>query len=106
MLSALAVTCYTSAFLLAPARAGRHPYLLWTSLAVALGAGVDAVAGLTETRVEADEERGALNGEEVREKVLRGRGVEAGKAGVFGVAFLMGVVGIWGDGGVVRRAVV
>lgn len=56
--------------------------------------------------MEADEERGELNGEEVKEGVKRVRAVEAAKAGVWGVAFLMGVVGIWGDGVVVRRAVV
>jgi len=68
---------------------------------------VDVVASLTEkATVEADEERGGLNGEDVREKVVRGRGVEAGKAGVWGIAFLMGVVGIWGDGAVARRALV
>lgn len=74
---------------------------------MALGAGVDVVAALMGKGVkdEADVEMGDVNGEVVREGVERGRVVEGWKGGVWGVAFLMGVVGIWGDGSsvVVRR---
>ena len=45
-----------------------------------------------------DVEKGEVNGEEVREKVEGLRRVEGYRAVVEGVAFLVGVVGIWGDG--------
>jgi autophagy-related protein 33 len=39
-----------------------------------------------------------LNGEQVRQKVERLQVLESVRAGVTGVAFAMGVVGLWGDG--------
>ena len=40
----------------------------------------------------------AVNGEVVRRGVERGRVVEAFRAGLWGFGFVMGIVGIWGDG--------
>ena len=39
-----------------------------------------------------------VNGEQVRGAVERFRKAEAWRTGVAGVAFAMGVIGIWGDG--------
>lgn len=47
-----------------------------------------------------------FNGEEVRRSMENWRFTEAVRAGVTGLAFFMGVVGIWGDGTGVRQAVV
>lgn len=98
-----------SAFFLSPHRA-RHPYLMYTALlAVLSGPGVDfAIAsttkegswstlttGISEFDVEREED---VNGEQVRQAVEGMRFVEGIRAGVAGVAFAMGVIGIWGDG--------
>jgi autophagy-related protein 33 len=94
-----------SAYLLSPRRF-RHPYLLYTSLftfasgpAVDLAIGVgqkDAMNGVEEVDLEAQGEE--VNGEQVRQKVERLQVVESVRAGVTGLAFAMGVVGLWGDG--------
>jgi len=39
-----------------------------------------------------------VNGEVVRKGVERGRMAESVRAGIWGLAFTMGVVGLWGDG--------
>lgn len=39
-----------------------------------------------------------VNGEVVRRGVERGRVVEAVRTGIWGLAFTMSVVGLWGDG--------
>lgn len=44
------------------------------------------------------DEQEAINGEIVRRGVERGRKVEAARTGIWGIAFTMGVVGLWGDG--------
>lgn len=44
------------------------------------------------------EEQEAVNGEIVRRGVERGRKVEAVRTGIWGFAFMLGVVGIWGEG--------
>lgn len=46
--------------------------------------------------------KGGVNGEGVRSAIERFAVVEGWKRGVTGLAFLMGVVGIWGDGVGVR----
>jgi autophagy-related protein 33 len=40
----------------------------------------------------------AMNGEVVRRGVERGQAVEAFRTGFWGLGFMMGIVGIWGDG--------
>ncbi|GAB7360328.1 hypothetical protein MBLNU230_g8082t1 [Neophaeotheca triangularis] len=100
-LSTLATTSLALAFYLSPARA-RHPYLLWTS-AVAAGSGVMGIFQSTfkqEGRVFEVEGRGLgeVNGEEV-ERYARGLQLgEFARCAVSGVGFVMGVVGVWGDG--------
>jgi len=97
-LSALSTTTLVLAYALAPRR-GRHPYLLWTALTVALSGGVDFALRHDEEQLRSTEEgEGALNGEMVRRSVERFRVAQAVRAGVAGVGFLMSVVGIWGDG--------
>jgi hypothetical protein len=45
-----------------------------------------------------DDVESGVNGEMVRRGVERGRAVEAFRTGFWGLGFVMGVVGIWGDG--------
>jgi autophagy-related protein 33 len=118
ILSTLAISALTFAFVFSPPP-GRHPYLLWTSLACGAGfiPGVNRfmrqvsgekedevpVVGMEESGVivgsssdSGDEE--AVNGELVRRGVERGRNVEAVRTGIWGLAFTLGVLGLWGDG--------
>ncbi|KAK0659513.1 hypothetical protein DIS24_g3975 [Lasiodiplodia hormozganensis] len=115
LLTATAVSTLSLAFILSPPRA-RHPYLLWTSLvAAAGGAGVDYAMrrqnGDSETgapddngsanaeRSWVDLEKGEdVNGEMVRNGVERFRIAEGARAAINGLAFTLGVIGIWGDG--------
>jgi len=85
-----------SAYLLSPRRL-RHPYLLYTSL-LALLSGPAVDYALAKDRPRGMEAEQDVNGEQVRQEVERMRVVEGVRAGVAGVAFAMGVVGIWGDG--------
>lgn len=93
-----------SAYLLSPPRF-RHPYLLYTSIFTFVsGPGVDyAVAlkeGTNERRAALDLEAQGddVNGEQVRQQVERMRFAEGVRTVVGGVAFAMGVIGVWGDG--------
>ncbi|KAI9676186.1 MAG: hypothetical protein M1817_000931 [Caeruleum heppii] len=110
-LSLVSGTSLVLAYWLSPRRA-RHPYLLWTSLTVALGAAGDLWSARQQRlravrRGRGDEEfdgSGAgtgrdapVNGEEVRNAM---EGFQVGQmawAGVSGLGFVMSVVGIWGD---------
>jgi len=98
-LSALATTTLVLAYALAPRR-GRHPYLLWTALTVALSGGVDFALRLDEEQLRRTEEGegGGVNGEMVRKGMERFRVAQAVRAAVAGCGFVMSVVGIWGDG--------
>jgi autophagy-related protein 33 len=98
-----------AAYTLSP-RAARHPYLFYTSvLALASGSGVDFALAAQDKRqggsgsrtsiAELNVERAEdLNGEQVRQVVEGMRYTEGVRAVVSGLAFAMGVVGIWGDG--------
>ncbi|QDS74730.1 hypothetical protein FKW77_000890 [Venturia effusa] len=120
ILSAVAITTLCTAFALSSPRR-RHPYLLWTSIVCAAGfvPGVNRfvrngvsqeeevdIKGMEESGVivgsngssESGEEQETVNGEIVRRGVERGRKVEAVRTGIWGLAFLLGVVGIWGEG--------
>ena len=129
-LLAVSVTSYSLAFALSPPRGGRHPYLLWTSLVATIGWGtaqylvknndaellqsvaaakdpdeesyIDAAGSSSTSDLGAITE---LNGEEVRKAMENWRFTEVVRGGVTGLAFFMGVVGIWGDGTGVRQAV-
>ncbi|KAK7538542.1 uncharacterized protein J3D65DRAFT_332995 [Phyllosticta citribraziliensis] len=95
-LTATAVTSLSLAFILSPARS-RHPYLLWTSLVAAAGGAVDYALKRQEDalRESAGED---FNGETVRAGVDKFRIAEGARAVISGLAFTLGVVGIWGDG--------
>jgi len=45
-----------------------------------------------------EEEVGEVNGEQVEKKAREQQWIEFVRMGVSGVGFVMGVVGIWGDG--------
>jgi autophagy-related protein 33 len=100
------ITTFTlfSAYLLSPPRF-RHPYLLYTSIFTFVsGPGIDyAVSlkeGTNETRATLNLEAQGddVNGEQVRQQVERMQLTEGVRAVVGGLAFAMGVIGIWGDG--------
>lgn len=54
--------------------------------------------GSSSGKSESGDEMESVNGEMVRRGVERGRAVEAFRTGFWGLGFVMGVVGIWGDG--------
>ncbi|KAL9097461.1 MAG: hypothetical protein Q9165_000357 [Trypethelium subeluteriae] len=125
-LTALTSVSFFLAYALSPPT-GRHPYLLWVSLLTGAGSsaidyvfargerqyggemglgGVEGIAaragvGNDEDSEDYDREEEALeqevNGEQVRGAVERWRWAEGWRSGVVGTAFLMGIVGIWGD---------
>jgi autophagy-related protein 33 len=47
---------------------------------------------------DSEEDRESVNGEVVRRALERGKAVESVRASIWGLAFAMGVVGLWGDG--------
>jgi len=118
ILSTVAISALTFAFVFSPPRR-RHPYLLWTSLVCSAGLvpGVNklvrrmsgqvvqepammeesgVIVGASSSSDSGDED--IVNGEVVRKGVERGRMAESVRAGIWGLAFTMGVVGLWGDG--------
>ncbi|PVI06320.1 hypothetical protein DM02DRAFT_609889 [Periconia macrospinosa] len=92
-----------SAYLLSPSRF-RHPYLLYTSiLTFVSGPGVDLAVSLTAgkdalSNLELENQGDDVNGEQVRHAVERMKTTESARASVAGLAFAMGLVGLWGDG--------
>ncbi|KAL8856478.1 MAG: hypothetical protein Q9178_006948 [Gyalolechia marmorata] len=122
-LSTLSASALIMSYLLSPSRS-RHPYLLWATLATAVGWSPEARSKIRGRKAEqkasinthqrakdmrkegswtedeewiADEE-GNVNGEVVREG-MEGWKVRQGiKAGIWGVGWAMAVVGLWGDG--------
>lgn len=108
------------AYLLSPSHA-RHPYLLYATLATAVGWGNEAYSKIwgkagqkgvvnekrgksmrkegswTEDEEWVNEE-GNVNGEVVREGMEGWRVKQGIKAGIWGVGWVMAVVGMWGDG--------
>ncbi|KAF7513529.1 hypothetical protein GJ744_008823 [Endocarpon pusillum] len=105
------ITCYS----LAAAR-GKHPYLLWTALMAFLAGqgleyyynGLDRFPTLRRSAsseraarsyvMVTDEDEASVNGEKVEMEMSRERRVQAVRALISGLGFVMGVVGIWGDG--------
>ncbi|KAK5174785.1 uncharacterized protein LTR77_001868 [Saxophila tyrrhenica] len=100
-LSTVATLALASAYYLSPARL-RHPYLLWTSLAAAMSGGLNlAMDKRMKQRVvkgPEEEEISDVNGEQVEKRAREQQWIEFVRAGVSGVGFVMGVVGLWGDG--------
>ncbi|EOD46301.1 hypothetical protein GTA08_BOTSDO00546 [Neofusicoccum parvum] len=109
LLTATAVSSLSLAFILSPSRA-RHPYLLWTSLVAAAGSGVDYALRQHDDDLRDDssgngerswvdlEKGDDVNGEMVRNGVEKSRIAEGARAAISGLAFTLGVIGIWGDG--------
>ncbi|KAL8679049.1 MAG: hypothetical protein Q9186_004636 [Xanthomendoza sp. 1 TL-2023] len=120
VLSTLSASSLVMAYILSPSRA-RHPYLLWATLATAVGWGSEAYAkviGKAEQKGVVNDKRsknmrkegswtedeewvneeGNVNGEVVREGMEGWRVKQGIKAGIWGVGWFMAVVGMWGDG--------
>lgn len=110
------------AYFLSPKRS-RHPYLLWTSLAVGLSGVTDLLLRPTSVKTirtikerkpkrgvessyevlgdshsDISEEVEDFNGEEVRAEMEEFRFSQTVRTGISAVGFAMAVLGIWGDG--------
>ncbi|KAG8624708.1 hypothetical protein KVT40_007775 [Elsinoe batatas] len=122
-LGTLSLLAFQTAFFASPRRS-RHPYLLWTSL-LAFGSvaqdvyqigksviaggpstlrinkgGVEKenASGLGESQEWEDVSELGVNGEMVEKRVRKAQGREIRRAVVGGLAFALGVIGLWGDG--------
>lgn len=100
LLSTAASSSLVLAYILSPPRL-RHPYLLWSALTVGLGfwhealglwRGKPAEDGMEDWEVE------GVNGEVVRDGMEAWRERQVARSAVWGVGWMMTVVGIWGDG--------
>lgn len=114
LLSTIAASSLLVAYALSPPR-GRHPYLLWATLAVGLGFGqevVDLYWGIKQQEdtgnwaVEdflsgkgkaTDDTEQNLNGEALRDQMETWRASQKIRTGISGFGWAMTVVGIWGD---------
>ncbi|KAK3114948.1 hypothetical protein LTR53_006215 [Teratosphaeriaceae sp. CCFEE 6253] len=85
------------AFALSPPRI-RHPYLLWTSLIAASSGALNFAMDKSMRQWVVKDEVGEVNGEQVEKRAREQQWIEFVRTGVSGVGFVMGVVGIWGDG--------
>lgn len=100
ILSSLSFATLTTAFLLSPPRI-RHPYLLWTALVAGASGALTLRTDGTALRLwgkARDDTAVEVNGEQVEQQARERQGWEFVRAGLSGVGFAMGVVGIWGDG--------
>jgi len=96
-LSAISTLSLALAFYLSPPRV-RHPYLLWTSLVAASSGAMNLLMDKSMTERVVKDEVGEVNGEQVEKKAREQQWIEFVRMGVSGAGFVMGVVGIWGDG--------
>ncbi|KAK3058654.1 hypothetical protein LTR09_000219 [Extremus antarcticus] len=101
-LSTLSTLSLALAFYLSPSRV-RHPYLLWTALAASASGGLNlAMDKRLKRRVvkgaEDEEDMDDVNGEQVEKRAREQQWIEFVRTGVSGLGFVMGVVGLWGDG--------
>ncbi|EME45575.1 hypothetical protein DOTSEDRAFT_71321 [Dothistroma septosporum NZE10] len=96
-LSSISAASLFLAFYLSSSRV-RHPYLLWTGAVAAISGGLNLLMDSGTKHAVAIEDVGDVNGEEVERRARKQQMLEFARAGVAGVGFLMGVVGIWGDG--------
>ncbi|KAL8822984.1 MAG: hypothetical protein Q9191_006293 [Dirinaria sp. TL-2023a] len=102
-LSTLGTSSLLLAYLISPPR-GRHPYLLWATLATVAGFGSEIWGMLSKKKETEDEgmedwevEDGSVNGEVLREGMEKWRARMGWKAGIWGAAWAVAIVGIWGD---------
>ncbi|OQN98035.1 hypothetical protein B0A48_16342 [Cryoendolithus antarcticus] len=93
-LAAISTISLGLAYALSPSRV-RHPYLLWTGLTAAVSGGYKF---MRPTALIAELESEDVNGEQVERRAREQQWVEMVRGAVSGVGFVMGVVGIWGDG--------
>lgn len=114
LLSTIAASSLLVAYALSPPQ-GRHPYLLWATLAVGLGFSQEVVDLCRNTkqqedwgkwRVEdflsgkekaTDDTEQDLNGEALRDRMETWRVSQKIRTGISGFGWAMTVVGIWGD---------
>ena len=96
-LSTISTISLALAFYLSPSRV-RHPYLIWTSLFAAASGGLNLAMEKSMKERVIEDEVGDVNGEQVEKKARDQQWIEFVRTGVSGLGFVMGVVGIWGDG--------
>ncbi|KAK6335802.1 hypothetical protein TWF730_003179 [Orbilia blumenaviensis] len=100
-LTYIATLSLLTSYLFSPSHK-RHPYLLFTAMLPVLSSGYSYVvlapkATRMEQLLEVNGEKG-VNGEELRDGILEWEEASWGVTGFWGVGFMMGVIGIWGDG--------
>jgi autophagy-related protein 33 len=96
-LSTIASLSLALAFYLSPSRV-RHPYLLWTSLVAAASGGLNLAMDRRMKKPADELDVEEVNGEQVEKKARDQQWIEFVRTGVSGLGFVMGVVGLWGDG--------
>ncbi|KAF3940074.1 hypothetical protein ABW19_dt0210625 [Dactylella cylindrospora] len=99
-LTALTSLTILTSYLISPPHR-QHPYLVFISLLPIISLGYDFTVlrpqvGRMEELVRVNGEKG-VNGEELRDGMVEFERGSWGVTGLLGVAFGMGVVGIWGD---------
>lgn len=114
LLSTIAASSLLIAYALSPPQ-GRHPYLLWATLAVGLGFGqevADLCRGIKQQEFTGnwavedflngkekvtDDSESNLNGEALRDRMETWRASQKIRTGISGFGWALTVVGIWGD---------
>lgn len=112
-LSTVPIASFALAYLVANKR-GRHPYLLWSALLAAGALGIDYVSPAKggadgslsvpaqnpagQSNIDQSFSESNINGEMVESAVKARIALEVKRCAFAGVAFVMSVVGIWGDG--------
>ncbi|KAK4546540.1 hypothetical protein LTR36_001757 [Oleoguttula mirabilis] len=96
-LSAISTLSLALAFYLSPSRV-RHPYLLWTALLAASSGALNLAMRQDMGGAVVTDDVDDVNGEQVEKKAREQQWIEFVRMGVSGAGFVMGVVGIWGDG--------
>ncbi|KAK4625624.1 Autophagy-related protein 33 [Fulvia fulva] len=96
-LSTISATSLFLAFYLSPSHL-RHPYLLWTGAVAGLSGGLNLLMGARDKKAVAIEDVEDVNGEQVERRARSAQMVEFVRTGVAGLGFVMGVIGVWGDG--------
>lgn len=114
LLSTIAASSLLIAYALSPPQ-GRHPYLLWATLAVGLGFGqevADLCRGIKQQEFTGnwavedflngkekvtDGSESNLNGEALRDRMETWRASQKIRTGISGFGWALTVVGIWGD---------
>lgn len=99
MLSTVSSASLLLAFALSPSRV-RHPYLVWTAVVAAITGGTSFNLRRFKKRgtTVSVEDGGEVNGEQVEKRARNQQRAEFLRTAISGVGFVMGVVGIWGDG--------